>query len=205
MKKIVAFTGAGISKPSGVPTFEELGDIRDKLSRDYFIEYPDEFYKILSSMKDIIDKVLPNPAHKALAKFNVPVITMNIDGLHKKAGSKDLIEIHGNLENVYCPKCKNVYDFNVVRKSIKCPHCNLVLETNVVLYGDQIPKYEDAINLIRSVDELLVVGTSFYTSTSSNMVYIANLYGVKVTIINKKAEEKVPIYLNEFLNRNKVN
>lgn len=205
MYKIVAFTGAGISKPSGVPTFEELGDIRDKLSRDYFIAYPEKFYEILLSMKDIIDNVLPNPAHITLAKYNVPVITMNIDGLHKKAGSKNLIEIHGNLENVYCQKCKNIYDFNVVRESIKCPHCNLILETNVVLYGDQIPKYEDAINLIRSVDELLVVGTSFYTSTSSNMVYIANLCGVKVTIINELAEVKVPIYFDELFNRNKVN
>ncbi|HHU28344.1 TPA: transcriptional regulator [bacterium] len=205
MKKIVAFTGAGISKPSGVPTFEELGDIRDKLSRDYFIEYPDEFYKILSSMKDIIDKVSPNPAHLALAKYKVPIITMNIDGLHKKAGSEDLIEIHGNLENVFCPKCKKVFDFNVVRKSIKCENCNIVLETNVVLYGDSIPRYEEAVKLISTADELLVVGTSFYTSTSSNMVHIAKLAGAKVTVINEKAEEKVPLYLNEIFNRNQVN
>lgn len=205
MKKIVAFTGAGISKPSGVPTFEELGDIRDKLSRDYFIEYPDEFYKILSSMKDIIDKVSPNPAHLALTKYKVPIITMNIDGLHKKAGSEDLIEIHGNLENVFCPKCKKVFDFNVVRKSIKCENCNIVLETNVVLYGDSIPRYEEAIKLVSNADELLVVGTSFYTSTSSNMVHIAKLTGAKVTIINNKAEEKVPLYLNEIFNRNQVN
>lgn len=156
-------------------------------------------------MKDTIDKVSPNPAHLALAKYKVPIITMNIDGLHKKAGSEDLIEIHGNLENVFCPKCKKVFDFNVVRKSIKCENCNIVLETNVVLYGDSIPRYEEAVKLISTADELLVVGTSFYTSTSSNMVHIAKLAGAKVTVINEKAEEKVPLYLNEIFNRNQVN
>lgn len=199
--KLVAFTGAGISKPSGVPTFEELGDLREKLSRDYFISYPEDFYRILISMKDTIDNALPNPAHIALSKDKVPVITMNIDGLHKKAGTENLIEIHGNFEYVYCPKCKRKFDFDVVRNSIKCEYCNRVLETNVVLYGDSIPMYDDAINLVSSADELLVIGTSFYTSTSSNMVYFAKLAGAKVTIINDKAEEKVPIYLEEVFNR----
>ena len=199
MCKIVAFTGAGISKPSGVPTFEELGDIREKLSRDYFNMYPNDFYNILISMKERIDKAQPNDAHLTLTKYEVPIITMNIDGLHNKAGSTDVIEIHGNLEYVYCPKCGKKHDFNIVKQSIYCNDCKVIYDTNVVLYGDSIPRYEEAYRLVSKAKELLVIGTSFYTSTSSNIVYFAKELGVKVTVINDNAETKVARYLEKHL------
>lgn len=197
MSKIVAFTGAGISKASGVPTFIELGDLRNKLSRDYFEDNTYDFYKLLAEMKKICDNAKPNPAHLALAQYNIPVITMNIDGLHQRAGSKDLIEIHGNLNNVICCNCKTSYEFRVIEDSIYCKLCNALLEPNVVLYGDSIPRYFDALELIGATEELLVVGTSFYTSTASDFVSIAKRAGIKVTIINDEAEIQVPIYLKQ--------
>lgn len=197
MKKIVALTGAGISRASGIPTFVEMGDLRDKLSRDYFINNPKEFYSEILKMKKLIDNVEPNDAHKALSDYDVPIITMNIDGLHQKAGSKNVLEIHGNLEYVYCEKCSKKYDFNVVQNSIYCKDCKSILQPNVVLYGDMIPYYHNAIDIIGSGTHLLVVGTSFYTSTSSYFVDSAEWAGINVDIINDNAEVKVRKYLDE--------
>ncbi|QCX34686.1 hypothetical protein FDN13_13790 [Caloramator sp. E03] len=138
---LVALTGAGISKASGIPTFNEMGNLREKLSRSFFETNPEEFYKILIEMKEKIERAEPNPAHIALAKYNVPIITMNIDGLHKRAGSKDVIEIHGNLEYVECPNCNELYDFNIVKETIYCKDCNSLFQPNIVLYGDIIPLF----------------------------------------------------------------
>jgi NAD-dependent deacetylase len=198
---LAAFTGAGISKASGIPTFEELGDIRDKLSRNFFYNNPEELYKILLELKEISTKAKPNPAHIALTEFNIPVVTMNVDGLHKRAGTKRLIEIHGNLDYVYCPRCRLKEDFFKVKSSIYCNGCNTLLEPNVVLYGDSLDLYYNAIDLIGSAKELLVIGTSFYTSTAGDIVYRAELSGIKVTIINDNAEYKVKEYLNRALNK----
>lgn len=82
MYDLVAITGAGISKASGIPTFEDMGDLRNKLTRSYFNSHPEEFYQGLLAMKETIDRAEPNPAHLALVEYNIPVITMNIDGLH---------------------------------------------------------------------------------------------------------------------------
>ncbi len=195
MHKIVALTGAGISKASGIPTFEEMGDLRDKLSRRYFISNPEEFYRILSTMKQNIEKAVPNAAHNALAQYGVPIVTMNVDGLHRKAGSKEVIEIHGNLDWVLCKKCGKKYEFNWVRNSLYCEECGDLLEPDVVLYGDQIPYYFNAVEMIGSADKLLVVGTSFYTSTVNDLVYMARRAGITVDTINAAAEVEVPKYL----------
>ncbi|CCJ33470.1 MULTISPECIES: Sir2 family NAD-dependent protein deacetylase [Caloramator] len=74
---LVALTGAGISKASGIPTFNEMGNLREKLSRSFFQNNPEEFYKILIEMKEKIERAEPNPAHIALAKYNVPIVTWN--------------------------------------------------------------------------------------------------------------------------------
>ncbi len=198
MKRLVTFTGAGISRDSGIPTFVELGDLREKLSRSYFNSYPKDFYNILKEFRDKIKIAEPNEAHKALAKYDIPVITMNIDSLHNKAGSKRALEIHGNLTHVFCPDCNKKYDFDEVYNSIYCADCDKILQPNVVLYGDMIPGYGEAMEIIDSADVLLVVGTSFYTSTAGFMVERAKSIGVEVNVINENAKESVPEYLEDF-------
>lgn len=198
MRELIAITGAGISKASGIPTFDELGDLRDCLSRDYFNEHPDKFYGMLLKMKSTIDKATPNDAHSALAQFNVPIVTMNIDGLHNRAGSKKVIEIHGNLDELICYPCETRYPFNVVADSIYCPICTKVLEPNVVLYGDGIPMFNEAFYWVRRVKRVLVVGTSFYTSTVCDLVSMAKYAGIGVDIINERAETEVRKYLNSI-------
>jgi NAD-dependent deacetylase len=201
VKRIVAFTGAGISKASGIPTFQDMEGIRDKLSIDYFMSNTRDFYDVLLEMKKNIDKASPNTAHKAIAEYDLPVVTMNIDGLHKRAGSKNVIEVHGNFDFVFCTRCNKHFDFSYVNKSLYCDECNSLLKPNIVLYGENIPRYFEAIDVIGSADELLVVGTSFYTSTATMMVGAAQRAGIKVTTINKEAENEVPKYLHKILGR----
>lgn len=181
---ILAFTGAGISKASGIPTFDEMGDLRSKLDRDFARRHPEEFIEIMNKLKDTCSKANPNDAHKVLAEYNVPVITMNIDDLHKKALSeigkgeladKLVVEVHGNL-----------------------------FKDNVVLYGDQAPKYQKAYNLCRKLrygDTLIIVGTSYYTSIASTIKMLAQCMMCDIVEINEDAEHKVREYIESNLDK----
>ena len=171
---IIAFTGAGISKASGIPTFDEQGDLRTKLDRDFARHHPKEFNKIMQQLKDTCTAAEPNDAHKALAEYGVPVITMNIDGLHTRAGSEHVVEVHGSVK-----------------------------ENNVVLYGDAAPKYTEAIDIVDRMcqdDILLIIGTSFYTSISSQIKYTAEANWSQIIIINNDAEHQVRQFLEENKN-----
>lgn len=166
---IIAFTGAGISRASGIPTFDEQGDLRTKLDRCFATYHRKEFNKIMQQLVDTCKSAEPNDAHKALAEYNIPVITMNIDGLHNRAGSQYVIEVHGNVE-----------------------------KNNVVLYGDPAPKYTEALDIVDRLSEediLLIIGTSFYTSISSQIKYTAERNLAKVVIINDDAEHQVRDFL----------
>lgn len=165
---ILAFTGAGISKASGIPTFEDQGDMREKLDRFYYKQHPEEVTSILNKMKEVCDKAMPNDAHKVLAEYQIPIITMNVDELHQRAGSKHVIAIHGELPN------------------------------NVVLYGDPAPRYQTAMDWVFRLqpgDTLLIVGVSFYTTISDQLRICAKAQGANVVVINKNAEEYVRGYV----------
>ena len=196
---IIAFTGAGISAASGIPTFEELGeDFRRSLSRSVFNFNPDVFYQNILQLKKACDAAAPNAAHLALAKHDIPVITMNIDGLHRRAGTADLIEIHGNLEYVRCKQCGQEYLFIQVEQGSRCPDCGGLLLHDIVLYEDQIPRLQEALARVEGSGVLLVIGTSFYTSTSGYVVEHARACGREIVIINERAEVEVGRYLHDF-------
>ncbi len=197
MKRIIAFTGAGISKASGIPTFEEMPWIRDYLTREYFRSEPIQFYDNLRQLYLRIQQAEPNQAHLALARLKIPVITMNVDGLHRRAGTNNLIEIHGNLDWVICPECRKKEPFSIIQNGIYCPQCRQVFETNVVLYGDELKEFPRALQLVDGAELLLVIGTSFYTSTAGYVVDYARSIGCKVEIINQSSESKVPEFLEE--------
>jgi NAD-dependent deacetylase len=124
---------------------------------------------------------------------------VNIDGLHKRAGSKQVIEVHGSLDTVLCTRCKKAFPFSYIAESMYCPDCNSLLRPDVVLYGEMIPKFYEAIEVIGSADELIVVGTSFYTSTATDLVGSAKAAGIKVKTINSNAEVEIPRYLDSLL------
>lgn len=168
---IVAFTGAGISKASGIPTFDEMGDLRNKLDRSFATHHKEEFDSIMANLKEVCGKAEPNDAHMALKEYDIPVITMNIDSLHGRAGSTQVIEVHGSI-----------------------------FKNNVVLYGDSAPRYTDALDWIARMkegDTLLIVGTSFYTSISSQIKRTAEMNGVNIVVINADAKTEVRKYLEE--------
>ena len=196
--RVVAFTGAGISRESGVPTFAEMGDIRDKLSRTYFLAHPREFYELLLGMKGITEGAKPNAAHRALAQRHIPVVTMNIDGLHRRAGTERLVELHGNLDRVLCRQCGQAYCFRQIETDIRCPECGALLDPDVVLYGDLIERYPEAFALMGDCDTLLVVGTSFYTSTAGVCVEAAREAGARVVVVNDNAASRVPAFLQSI-------
>jgi NAD-dependent deacetylase len=198
-KNILAFSGAGISKESGIPTFEEMGDLRNKLSRRYFNRHPKEFFNILSKLKNKVDKASPNNAHFALAKYDIPIITMNIDGLHTKAGSKNVLEIHGNLRKLTCKKCNKEYDYSVLNNGYSCLNCNTILQPQVVLYGDGLDKMEQAFSMVKESDILIVIGTSYYTSTAVDIYRYAKALGKEIYEINSNASSRVPRLLKKLI------
>jgi NAD-dependent deacetylase len=176
---IVFFTGAGISAESGIPTFQEQPGIRDKLSRGFANCYPEEYRKVMRVMVDACENAEPNDAHRAIAELGCLVITMNVDRLHTKAGSKNVMEIHGVLPT---------------REELEDEHFPYEYR-DIVLYGDMAPKYYDAQDLVDSLDRdsiFIIVGTSFYTGISERLRNIARYRGAYVCCINSDAAERVP-------------
>ena len=179
-EKIIFFTGAGISVESGIPTFEEQPGIRYKLTRDCAIDFPEIYRKTIRNMVNVCEKAKPNAAHRAIAELGCPVITMNVDKLHTKAGSENVLEIHGvlptrdELEEEYFPS-----EYR-----------------GIVLYGDMAPRYYDAEKLVNSLEfgtsVFVIVGVSFYTAISDRLLDIARRRGAEVIIINDNAATKVP-------------
>lgn len=183
---IIAFTGAGISKAAGIPTFEEVPNLKDKLSVEFKQASPVEFFDTMETLIDTVKDKEPTNAHKALASLPIPIITMNIDCLHQKAGSRLVLELHGNYR-----------------------------KENIVLYGENIHNAEAVINLILQVSGkarlyneesiFLVIGTSMQTAFANTLVGIAEKCGMKIHFINENAEEEVPKFIKEhvFLPRKK--
>ena len=186
MKRVIFFTGAGISAESGIPTFAEQEGIRNKLTRGFALNNAEEFRETIKQMCDSVNKAKPNVAHKAIAKAGYPVITMNIDGLHQKAGSKKVLEIHGRL-----PEPHELYSDNYNK-----------LRGIPVLYDDEAPAYNDAIIRVRQMekgDVLVIVGVSFYTAISNYLRELAEYREVDVYILNDCATEEVPEICNRLL------
>ena len=180
-QRVIFFTGAGISVDSGIPTFQEQPGIRDKLTRDFANEYPEEYRNTIKQMLDSCENAEPNVAHKAIAESGFPVITMNVDRLHTKAGSKNVIEVHGVLPS---------------REEVAEEDFPLTYD-GIVLYGDIAPKYETAIKMVKSLEYdnsyFVIVGTSFYTGISEQLYKIARQRHAKIVIVNDNASERVPI------------
>lgn len=188
-QKIIFFTGAGISVDSGIPTFQEQPGIRDRLERSFANMYPEEYRDTIRGMVDVCENAEPNAAHIAIAELGCPVITMNVDRLHTKAGSKNVIEVHGELptreqlEDEYFPE-----EYR-----------------GIVLYGDAAPRYYDAEKLVRSLEYgnsvFVIVGTSFYTGISVRLREIAKSRRARIIEINGNASTEVPILCENLAKR----
>lgn len=168
---IIAFTGAGISKESGIPTFEEQPGIRDTLTRDYANEHPKEYKEHMEAMMEVCNKAEPNDAHKALAEYSIQVITMNIDGLHQRAGSKNVLPIHGEYPDIV------LYGDSAPR------------------YAEAYR----IVDKMGPEDVLLVIGSSGYTLVSNQIIQIARYRGADVVTINNNAATEVRKFIKSII------
>lgn len=184
---ILAFTGAGISKESGIDTFMERPDVRDSLHRHFANTYPLKYRQVIRDLKEQIDKASPNDAHRALMEYNVDIVTMNIDGLHQKAGSNPLC-LHGEM-----PTSDELSMSDTLQKK-------------PVLYGDVAPNYGLAIDKVSALtnnDVFLVIGVSMSTAISGQLIAIAKYQQAEIIIINENAKTNVRKVLERLKEENK--
>ena len=202
-KNIVVFTGAGISVPSGIPDFRSSNGLYSEkikgnispetvISHDFFMLLPNEFYEFYKE-KMIYASAKPNIAHKFFAELEKRgkvsvVITQNIDGLHQLAGSKNVLELHGNIYRNFCTKCHKVFNLDYILNSSgvpKCDKCGAVIKPDVVLYGEMLDGdvVNSAVKAIKSADTLIVVGTSLVVQPAASFVQMFK--GENLVILNK--------------------
>ena len=201
-ENVVVLTGAGISTESGIPDFRSPAGIWSKFdpavfsSKVLYID-PERFYK--SSLKLLeflysIKNAKPNKAHLILAKMETEdyissIITQNIDGLHTKAGSKKVYEVHGNLEEGYCTICSDKITFDFLIEKIlnnelppRCTICGGVLRPNIILFGDLLPdSFLDATKEVRNSGLLIIIGSSLEVRPANSLPYESK----KFIIINE--------------------
>lgn len=179
-KKIVFVTGAGISQESGIPTFRG----KDGLWRNYdamklatidaFYENPKLVWEWYNERRKNIFNAQPNQGHKAIAELEkfveVIVLTQNIDGLHQKAGSSKVFELHGSIIKIKCSVCnfksENLFDFSTIPPLCKCGN---ILRPDVVWFGEGLPQlvWQDALFHASSCDVMFIVGTSLAVSPAN--------------------------------------
>ncbi|HIT44408.1 TPA: NAD-dependent protein deacylase [Candidatus Avacholeplasma faecigallinarum] len=214
-KKIVVFSGAGISTLSNIPDFRSSDGLYNQdtnlkfspeeiISHTFFNKHPQEFYKFYFE-KMVYPNALPNIAHKYFADLEknktVTIVTQNIDNIHQMAGSSNVIELHGNVNRNYCQKCHKFYSLNDIYKDRKyiCD-CGGIIKPDVVLYEESL-NYNDitrAINAIRNCDMLIVIGTSLMVYPAAGFI---NYYNKdKLILINRDTtpyDDKADIVIHD--------
>jgi len=201
----VAFTGAGISVESGIPDFRSAGGLWDKFDPmeyatiEAFLRDPERVWEMLREMDDLLKAAEPNPAHLALARLEqlgvlAGVITQNVDNLHQRAGSREVIEFHGNGKRLVCLRCKRSLDAAEAHRRReeefppRCPDCRDILKPDVVFFGEPIPKAASigAMRLAQSAPVMLVVGTSALVAPASYLPVVAKKTGALIVEINRE-------------------
>lgn len=197
---IVFFGGAGVSTESGIPDFRSKDGLynmkykfppEEILSRSFFVNNTEEFYKFYKDKLNCL-KYEPNITHIALSKLEnlgkiKAVVTQNIDGLHQKAGSKKVYELHGSVLRNYCTKCGKFYDAEYVFDSEGIPKCECggTIKPDVVLYEEPLDEdvVSGAVNAIAQADTLIIAGTSLTVYPASGL--ISYFRGKNLVLINR--------------------
>ena len=197
-KDCVVLSGAGISAESGIPTFRTKGGLWEKYdptvyaSVEVFRKDPSKYWQIRGDFIREYATYEPNAAHRALVRLEKMgivrhVITQNIDGLHRKAGSQNVIEIHGSLREIICQLCDKVYLApNIPEGTPPYCSCGGVLKPNTVLFGEQLPPeaLDAAIHESSTCKVMLVIGTSAVVYPAAQLPVIAKQNGATIVEIN---------------------
>ena len=197
---IVFFGGAGVSTESGIPDFRSTDGLYHQkfdyppetiLSHTFFYQNPEYFFRFYREKMLPLD-YQPNEAHKKLAALEQAgklraIVTQNIDGLHQKAGSKNVFELHGSIYRNYCEKCGKFYPPEYIRDSDGIPRCTCggIIKPDVVLYEESLDEdvMARAIHYIRQADVLIIGGTSLVVYPAAGLIQYYR--GHKLAVINK--------------------
>lgn len=205
----VALTGAGVSTESGLPDFRSPQGLwanvnpLEVATLSAFRRSPEKFYAFYRTRLSMLAGARPNPAHHALADLEgggilQAVITQNVDGLHQAAGSRHVVELHGNLREAACPDCGWVGPIQVITEALNdgrlpdCGRCGHRVKPNVVLFEELLPlaAYHEAEAVCRSTDLLLVVGSSLAVTPAAWLPEVACKHGAVLIILN---DEPTPL------------
>jgi len=197
-KSTIALTGAGISVESGIPDFRSRGGLWDRFDpEEYatiyaFKDNPEKVWRMLKEMEQIVDNARPNAAHTGLAELEEmgllkSVLTQNVDNLHQEAGSKDVIEYHGNSRSLTCLWCNRKYDYKEKKGEYppRC-ECGKILKPDVIFFGEAIPSLAMARSsqLASTCQALLIIGTSAIVSPFNILPRQAKQVGAAIIEIN---------------------
>jgi len=214
---IVFFGGAGVSTESGIPDFRSVDGLYNQhyayppetiLSHTFFVRKTDEFYRFYRDKMLALDAE-PNAAHLKLAEWERmgkcrAVITQNIDGLHQKAGSKTVLELHGSVLRNYCTRCHKPYDVHDIANGEGVPKCACggLIKPDVVLYEESLDEYtiNTSIDYIAKADILIIGGTSLVVHPAAGLI---NYYrGNKLVLVNKSetpADRRANLVLHDSI------
>ena len=216
---IVFFGGAGVSTESGIPDFRSKDGLYNQkydyppeeiLSHTFFVRHTEEFYKFYKDKMNSL-KYDSNITHIKLAELEnkgklKAVVTQNIDGLHQKAGSNTVYELHGSVLRNYCMKCNKFYTAEDVFNSEGIPKCDCggIIKPDVVLYEEGLDQdiLKEAINAIINADVLIVAGTSLTVQPASSLINYYN--GNKLVLINRDItpyDSMANLVINESLGK----
>lgn len=193
-RSISVLTGAGVSAESGIATFRDPDGLwakfspRELASMEGFLANPDRVRDWYAHRKSIATSVEPNPGHYALAtlertaKGSFTLITQNVDRLHQRAGSVNVLEVHGNLIENRCNDCGQLREDDV----LTCPECSGAMRPNVVWFGEELPQdiFAAAEQAAMSCDVMIVAGTSAEVYPAAGLPYTAKRYGSVIVEVN---------------------
>ncbi|MBN1318083.1 MAG: NAD-dependent protein deacylase [Anaerolineales bacterium] len=202
---MVVFTGAGISSESGIPTYRCDDGIWNRYDPekfaniDYFYQNPSYYWNFFQQERyPVISQARPNQAHLALASLERKgkldaVITQNIDGLHQAAGSKRVLELHGNTRRIRCLDCNKQFTMDEVYAQLerrlppRCESCSGQLKPDVVFYGESLPTgvLDEAIKAAKHCDLFLVIGSSLVVQPAASLPVMAKNNGAGLIIVNR--------------------
>jgi NAD-dependent deacetylase len=202
-RRIVAFTGAGVSTPSGIPDFRSPGsglwehdDPSVVASLSYFRRDPQPFFDWIRPLARQARIASPNPAHYALADLEsagrlTALVTQNIDGLHQAAGSRRVLEIHGSLRTATCQSCGKAADglaaLAADHQSVPCCDCGGVLKPDIVFFEERLPLdvFAEAERALRDCDLVIVAGSSLEVMPAGHLPLVAVRRGARLIIVNR--------------------
>ncbi|PLT28544.1 NAD-dependent protein deacylase [Peribacillus deserti] len=208
-KRIAFFSGAGISTESNLPDFRSRNGLwtnnqsfEKLVSLSYFERHPVDFwkaYKDIFAMK-LLNQYEPNRGHLFITELqnsgrDVTVITQNIDGLHEKAGTHKVYEVHGTLKTATCPKCGTKYDLEYINthetprcqtKSSNDTRCHTILKPDVVLFGDSVHHFNESVEAAYESDLFIVMGSSLEVGPINSIPQLISGTAIPMVLINKE-------------------